>query len=843
MFPPPIAHNKNRFAPSKVFVAAISAIGMLQVSSPSLASDLSILYSEKVDSIIDQFPSIENIDGYSIEYLKYSGDSSSRYLREESVDIDNRTQNYADKTAIISQSSFQHQKHHRTDAVLNIIGTSGLQFDSLKVIYDGTENNFTSGGGNPILFRINRNENGGTSAPTTITGGTLESMLAKDSGKFFFVEKGASLDVELQALYMHAVGQSRSGSLHFFDIDGTARFDVANGIVGIVENADESATIVGMELASRADLTINSPDFVLINKTETFGESKGVHAYDSTQLTLGDQTNGNFILEGFDTAISLGNSTFNGKSTMFGILGAETGIYINNGQFSLDTQSLCIDAPIDGYAIDNYYGTVEITSQQSQVSGAISNDDGTISVNFGANSVYEGLTLNWYGAGETSLVFDQNSEWKVDYEADKYGGKFVNQLQALSLNGAQVDLSYANTTSNSVHAERLTGNGTFNLLVDIGEQKATQIVSGEESDGSFEVSAVIKNGATDDIPKEGILFAEDLSQKVQYSGTSSLTEAGLKIVTPTLSSQNTGSSILWYISQIDEETGPTPGIMLSGFENNYLFWRSVADTTKERFGELRQGAPHGAWGRITAGSLEQGGLSNDYQTYRLGVDAGIAENTTLGFALEIHEGDLDSSGGNGDMSAYTVAVYGLWATESGFYLDAGLRFGFMNYEFMNKAGLADSYDYTTNAFGGWIEIGQDLSLSDSFFITPHVAANFGRISTESFKSANGLNADVDAVTSAILTLGTDVSYRTPEFEIAATVAVSTEMAGDQDVQISNSTDSIWHRFDYSDTWMEYGVSATYRQSVNTQAWANIRRSAFADVDEDWRINLGFRWSF
>lgn len=77
---------------------------MLQVSSPSLASDLSILYSEKVDSIIDQFPSIENIEGYSIEYLKYSGDSSSWYLREESVDIDNRTQNYADKTAIISQS-------------------------------------------------------------------------------------------------------------------------------------------------------------------------------------------------------------------------------------------------------------------------------------------------------------------------------------------------------------------------------------------------------------------------------------------------------------------------------------------------------------------------------------------------------------------------------------------------------------------------------------------------------------------------------------------------------------------------------------------------------------------
>ena len=284
---------------------------MLQVSSPSLASDLSILYSEKVDSIIDQFPSIENIDGYSIEYLKYSGDSSSWYLREESVDIDNRTQNYADKTAIISQSSPQSQNHHRTDAVLNITGMSGLQFDSLKVIYDGTENNFTSGGGNPILFRINRNENGGTSAPTTITGGTIESMLAKDSGKFFFVEKGASLDVELQALYMHAVGQSRSGSLHFFDIDGTARFDVANGIVGIVENADESATIVGMELANRADLTINSPDFVLINKTETFGESKGVYAYNSTQLTLGDQTNGNFILEGFDKAFSLEDSTFN----------------------------------------------------------------------------------------------------------------------------------------------------------------------------------------------------------------------------------------------------------------------------------------------------------------------------------------------------------------------------------------------------------------------------------------------------------------------------------------------------------------------------------------------------
>ena len=120
---------------------------------------------------------------------------------------------------------------------------------------------------------------------------------------------------------------------------------------------------------------------------------------------------------------------------------------------------------------------------------------------------------------------------------------------------------------------------------------------------------------------------------------------------------------------------------------------------------------------------------------------------------------------------------------------------------MNKAGLADSYDYTTNAFGGWIEIGQDLSLSDSFFITPHVAANFGRISTESFKSANGLNADVDAVTSAILTLGTDVSYRTPEFEVAATVAVSNGNGwrpGCSNFKIVQIR--FWHRFDYSDTW-------------------------------------------
>lgn len=836
------------------------------MSTAACAAGADQTYTDTVDEALALFPDIADLDGFTSETLKYS--TGGWWAREESVDVSGE-KTFTGNHAILSTADPKNEEHHRTDTIFNITGKSELKFDSLKVIFDGSPNDYTTGGGNPILFSINRDEFSGTPDAVTLSGTSLEAELQADTGKFFFVEKNSSLTADLNSLYMHAEAQSGSGKVHFFDLDGSAEFNASDRIVGLIENADPSIEVIGMEVSYQTgSISLNTPLFLLVNKVQTQSDSRGIYAYTSSRVTLGESTTGAFILQGFDIGASLENSTLSGQAALFGILDAETGLNLSQGKVDLQTQSVLIDASDAGirsdfesdvkirtgmlvitagpagYAIDNYDGSVvDITSEQSLVTGAISNDSGTIRLDFGKQSTYEGLTLNWYDSGKTELTFGSDSEWKVAYDKDEDGTLHVNEISSLSLEKARVNLAHANTTAASIKTDRLNGDGSFSLLVDVGEQKATEIHSGSQSEGTFEVSAAFINGSAQEITNEGIFFAEDLSNKVQYTGAPTLTEAGLMVVTPTLTSKAQGDSTLWYISSAKEEVGPTPSIMLEGFENNYLFWRTVADTTKERFGELRNGRSAGVWGRATAGSLQKGSLSNDYQTYRLGADTGIGTHTALGIALEIHEGDLDASSGTGDMQAYAAALYGLWQNGSGMYFDAGLRFGFMDYEFSNHALVRDSYDYTTNLFGGWVEIGLDIPVSDALALTPHAALNYGRMDTESFTTKNGLHAKIDNLDSLIATFGADLSYRLPQFEFALTVALSSETAGNQKVRISNETESIRQRCDYSDTWIDFGLSATYRPSENTQAWINARRSAFADVDEDWRVNFGVRWAF
>lgn len=298
-----------------------------------------------------------------------------------------------------------------------------------------------------------------------------------------------------------------------------------------------------------------------------------------------------------------------------------------------------------------------------------------------------------------------------------------------------------------------------------------------------------------------------------------------------------------FFSQVIETPGPTPTAMLDGFQNNYLFWRTLTDSTKERFGQLRHGQSAGVWGRVTTGSLSQGDLTNNYQTYRLGADTSIQPGLSLGAMFEIHEGDLDTSNGKGDMQAITAAIYGLYVSPSGYYADAGFRFGVMDYEYKNTALLYDEYDYNSSAVGAWLEVGKEWALANNYTLTPHLAVNFGRFGTEHFTSDNGLKAKVDSVNSVIFTVGTDVGYKTETFEVSAVADLMTEVAGSQDIRISHNAASLTRSADYSDTWMEFGLSASYRPTDETLLWVNGRRSAFADLDNDWRINAGVRWSF
>ncbi|MBR2961118.1 MAG: autotransporter outer membrane beta-barrel domain-containing protein, partial [Burkholderiaceae bacterium] len=49
--------------------------------------------------------------------------------------------------------------------------------------------------------------------------------------------------------------------------------------------------------------------------------------------------------------------------------------------------------------------------------------------------------------------------------------------------------------------------------------------------------------------------------------------------------------------------------------------------------------------------------------------------------------------------------------------------------------------------------------------------------------------------------------------------------------------------DGEDTYFEYAVGAQFNVNKNTYVYADVERTEGANVDEDWRANVGVRFAF
>lgn len=66
-----------------------------------------------------------------------------------------------------------------------------------------------------------------------------------------------------------------------------------------------------------------------------------------------------------------------------------------------------------------------------------------------------------------------------------------------------------------------------------------------------------------------------------------------------------------------------------------------------------------------------------------------------------------------------------------------------------------------------------------------------------------------------------------------------EFMGDAKVTSGINT----YEVDGKDTWFEYGVGANINLKKNTYVYTFLERSTGASLAQDWRMNLGVRYSF
>ncbi|MBQ4326522.1 MAG: autotransporter outer membrane beta-barrel domain-containing protein, partial [Mailhella sp.] len=79
--------------------------------------------------------------------------------------------------------------------------------------------------------------------------------------------------------------------------------------------------------------------------------------------------------------------------------------------------------------------------------------------------------------------------------------------------------------------------------------------------------------------------------------------------------------------------------------------------------------------------------------------------------------------------------------------------------------------------------------------------------------------------------------------VYARASVLQQFMGDAKVTGYTAAGATIHETDGNDTWMEYGIGANVKLTDKTYIWADVERTAGADVDEEWRGTVGVRFSF
>lgn len=631
---------------------------------------------------------------------------------------------------------------------------------------------------------------------------------------------------------------------------------ILNGDIAVYSQAlpieeKSQLTISGNSFIQQGDIDISGNSTLNINASEVHlsgGQDSGLNSMtvNSGTLTLSAK---NLYVNAISTLS--GNSSDKPLTDVLKLSGskAEAKLIADNSHFVGNITNSGISSTLDITFGSNSSLTGDLTTSStgtsilslgssSRYSGTLISKGGTTTLSLGDSSTFTGTTQ--LEGGSLSLSLGKSAQWLSE------GPSSLTQLtltEDATISLQEIPSSTSETSSLSV--EHLVGSeGVFNLAGDAETLTVSTIELGADSEAGEHFVGLQSTDSFADKEEFNIFFAHDESGNVVFKPTETLTEAGLFIQTPELTSlPNAEDGNDWFISNVSDKPGPTPESVYDNLANSYLLWRSFVDSTKERFGELREGAQSGVWGRVTAGSLSNGSLRNQYQSYRLGIDTQLDDRFSLGVMIEHHVGDIDGENGTGDMYATTGALYALFASDSGWYADGGLRFGEMKYEYTNEAMAFDKYDFKSRALGAWFESGFEIPVSGPVSITPHVGVQYGNFGSEHFTTNNGLATEIDPYSSLIWTLGADVAYKTDWMRFVASADVRTEECASVSTRIANGETVLTGDKDWSDTWIDFGVSAIVRPTDKSQLWLNFTRSAFADLEEEWRVNAGARYLF
>ena len=268
--------------------------------------------------------------------------------------------------------------------------------------------------------------------------------------------------------------------------------------------------------------------------------------------------------------------------------------------------------------------------------------------------------------------------------------------------------------------------------------------------------------------------------------------------------------------------------------------RIMMSDLRKRMGDIRTDTnTNGAWARYEGGRLSgSNGLENDFNTIQVGGDTKLGD-WRVGGAFNYTKGDVDYARGDADMDAYGLSAYGLWLGSQGQFVDIVARVSKADTDMKvdgYKTGSMDSMAYSLSGEFGW-----RFALSDMVYIEPQVEAAYTYVDADDADIGTA-SYKFDSVNSFIGRAGFATGIKCPSNfgDVYFHASALHEFSGDSEITGGNGSK---YSVDGKDTWFEYGLGANFNINKATYVWADVQRTSGADLDEDWRANIGVRYSF
>ena len=273
--------------------------------------------------------------------------------------------------------------------------------------------------------------------------------------------------------------------------------------------------------------------------------------------------------------------------------------------------------------------------------------------------------------------------------------------------------------------------------------------------------------------------------------------------------------------------------------------RTLTNDVRKRLGDIRSAqGTHGVWARYDGGKFSaDDGFENDFNTIQVGYDTLLtADAPRLGVAFSYTKGDTEFGRGDSDLDAYSLAAYATKLYDNGMFVDVIGRVATINNDMTVDGRINAETDNLVLSLSG--EYGWRFSVTDMLYVEPQAELTYTYVDSDSFK-LDTAKYEMDSTDSLVARIGLATGFKCPADmgDVYVRVSGVHEFLGDSEVSASNEILRNVLKSEGEDTWVEFNLGANFNINKSTYIYADVERTEGAKLEEDWRANVGVRYSF